>query len=133
MSSSILTSIKKVLGITEADTVFDPDIIMHINSVFSTLKQYGVGPDDGFAIEDKVPTWADFIGPNKAFNFVQTYVALKVRLIFDPPGTSYLIAAYKEQAAEFEARISIERELHQWVNPNPAPASQLVIIDGGEP
>ena len=130
--ASILTSTKKVLGITEADEVFDQDIIMHVNSVFSTLKQYGIGPDDGFEIEDKVPTWADFIGPNKAFNFVKSYVALRVRLLFDPPTTSYLIQAYKEQAAEFEWRISTEREQHEWVNPNPAPVTES-IIDGGTP
>lgn len=132
MSASILTSIKKVLGITEADTVFDADVIMHINSIFSTLKQFGIGPDDGFEIEDEEPTWADFIGPNKAFNFVKSYIFLKVRLLFDPPTTSYLITAYKEQAAEFEARISLEREARDWVNPNPEEIPVLV-IDGGTP
>lgn len=130
--SSILTDTKKLLGIVEADTVFDVDIILHINSIFSTLKQYGIGPDDGFEIEDDEPTWADFIGPNKAFNFVKSYVFLKARLLFDPPTTSYLIAAYKEQAAEFEARISIERELNEWINPIPVPVIEL-IIDGGTP
>lgn len=133
MSTSILTDTKKLLGIVEGDTVFDLDIIMHINSVFSTLKQYGVGPDDGFEIEDDDPTWADFFGPNKAFNFVKSYVFLKVRLLFDPPTTSYLITACKEQAAEFEARISIEREQHEWINPNPEPVNEDTVLDGGTP
>lgn len=133
MSNSILTSVKRALDIVEADTVFDQPIIMHINSVFSTLKQYGVGPDDGFEIEDSTPTWDAFIGPNKAFNFVKSYMFLKVRLLFDPPGTSYLINAYKESAAEFEARISIERELRDWVNPNVGPELADVVIDGGTP
>ena len=129
--SSILNDIKKALQVLPEDTTYDLDIIMHINSVFSTLKQYGVGPEDGFEIEDDTATWADFIGPNKAFNFVKSYMFLKVRLLFDPPTTSYLISAYKEQAVEFEARISIEREMHEWVNPNPAPVTESV-IDGGE-
>jgi hypothetical protein len=132
VSTSILTDTKKALGIVEADTVFDSDIVMHINSVFSILKQYGVGPDDGFEIGDKVPTWADFIGPNKAFNFVKSYMYLKVRLLFDPPNTSYLIQSCKEQAAEYEWRISTEREQNEWVNPNPAPVTESV-IDGGTP
>lgn len=133
MSSSILTDTKKALGIASVDTVFDPDITMHINSVFSTLKQYGVGPDDGFEIEDDGATWADFIGTNKAFNFVKSYIYLKVRLLFDPPATSYLISAFKEQAIEFEARISIEREQHEWVNPNPLPVNEDTVLDGGTP
>lgn len=133
MSTSILTDTKKVLGIAEAETVFDVDVMMHINSVFSTLKQYGVGPEDGFEIEDDTLTWADFIGPNKSFNFVKSYMYLKVRLLFDTPGTSYLIAAYKEQAAEFEARISIERERTQWVDPNTEEIPEDSVIDGGTP
>lgn len=133
MSASILTSVKKICSIAEADTIFDPDIIMHINSVFSTLKQFGIGPDDGYSIEDKTPTWDAFIGPNKAFNFVQSYVSMRVKLLFDPPTTSYLITAVKEQIAEFEWRISTEREQRDWVDPNPVIVTDDQIIDGGTP
>ena len=58
---SILTSIKKLLGITEEYDQFDPDIIMHINSVFMILTQLGVGPAEGFSIEDDTSVWSDFI------------------------------------------------------------------------
>ena len=44
MEESILTSIKKLLGITEDYEQFDTDIIIHINSVFMILTQIGVGP-----------------------------------------------------------------------------------------
>ena len=82
---SILTSIKKLLGITEDYENFDADIIMHINSVFMTLRQIGVGPEEGFFIEDKSATWTDFMGDETKIESVKTYMYMKVRLLFDPP------------------------------------------------
>ena len=133
MSDSILNSIKKVLNLSEDDTTFDADVLMHINSTFSTLKQLGVGPEEGFAIEDAVPTWDAFFGDNLSFNFIKSYVYLRVRFLFDPPQTSYLIQAMKEERQEFEHRILTERERTEWVNPNPAPVDEISVIDGGEP
>lgn len=99
---SILTSIKKMLGPTEEYTHFDPDIIMHINTVFMRLTQLGVGPAEGFFIEDDSSTWEDFLGDPTKLQMVKTYVYLKVKLIFDPPSNSAHINAMKEQIAEFE-------------------------------
>src|SRR3954466_15938502 len=98
MEQSILTSTKKILGIDEAYTAFDLDIITHINSAFSTLTQLGIGPSQGFMIEDATAEWNEFI-PDSDFqyNSVKSYVFLRVRQIFDPPSTSYLIAAFNEQ------------------------------------
>ena len=87
MSESILTSIKKQSGIEESYTHFDPDMIMHVNTVFSILTQMGVGPTEGFSITDKTETWSDFIPDDKRMRAVETYIGLKVRLIFDPPST----------------------------------------------
>ena len=80
---SILTSIKKLIGISEEYTHFDADIIMHINSVFGTLNQLGVGPPEGFRIEDEYATWEDFSTDVNIQNSVKSYIYLKVRLIFD--------------------------------------------------
>lgn len=107
MNDSILTSIKKLLGITEDYSQFDADIIMHINSVFSTLMQIGIGPKSGFAITGEQETWNDFIGDNKKQQSVISYVYLKVRLLFDPPSSSVLVSAINEQIKEFEWRLSI--------------------------
>lgn len=107
MNDSILTSIKKLLGITEDYSQFDADIIMHINSVFSTLIQIGIGPKSGFAITGEQETWNDFIGDNKKQQSVISYVYLKVRLLFDPPSSSVLVSAINEQIKEFEWRLSI--------------------------
>lgn len=109
MEDSILLSVKKVLGVDSSYDVFDPDIIMHINSVFMTLQQLGVGPDDGFSIEDDTATWSDFFGTGRRYNAVQSYVYLRVRLLFDPPGTPYLIEAMKAQMAEMEWRLEVAR------------------------
>lgn len=107
MNDSILTSIKKLLGITEDYSQFDADIIMHINSVFSTLMQIGIGPKSGFSITGEQETWNDFIGDNKKQQSVISYVYLKVRLLFDPPSSSVLVSAINEQIKEFEWRLSI--------------------------
>lgn len=106
-SESILTSIKKLLGIVEDYTQFDTDIILHINSVFSSLMQLGVGPEDGFHISDKTQTWNDYIGDSKDVQMVISYVYLKVRLLFDPPTNSFLVQSMNDQIKEFEFRLSI--------------------------
>ena len=115
---SILNSIKKILGIDEAYTAFDPDITIHINSVFATLNQLGIGPTEGFMIEDDEATWDDFLGTDLRLNNVKSYVYLRVRMLFDPPTTGYLIDAMKEQIKEMEWRINAYREEEAWTDPN---------------
>jgi hypothetical protein len=115
---SILTSTKKILGIAEADTAFDLDILTHINGVFSTLNQLGVGPVEGFSIEDATATWDAFLGVDPRLNNVKQYVYLRVRMIFDPPQTSYLIDAQKRQIEELEWRMNVYREETAWIDPN---------------
>jgi hypothetical protein len=127
MEMSILTSTKKILGIAEDVTAFDLDIITHINSVFSTLTQLGVGPAAGFMIEDATATWDTFISDDTQLNSVKSYVFLRVRLLFDPPATSYLINAYEDQIKELEWRLNTHREETQWVDPDP------VVVDPYDP
>ena len=121
MEQSILKSTKKILGIAEDYTVFDLDIITHINSAFSTLTQLGVGPVEGFIIEDDTALWTDFIDVDVDFqwNSVKSYVFLRVRMLFDPPQTSYLISASERQIQELEWRLNIHREETDWVDPRP--------------
>lgn len=104
---SILTSVKKMLGIPEDYEQFDMDIIMHINSVLTILNQLGVGPEEGFVITDKSTVWTDFIGDSTLIELVKSYVYLKVRLIFDPPQSSSIIEAMNRQISEFEWRINV--------------------------
>ncbi len=123
METSILKTIKKILGIDASYTAFDVDIITHINSVFSTLHQLGIGPAEGFIVEDDQATWSDFFGvpEDPRYHLVKTYIYTKVRLVFDPPGTSYLINAFENQIREMEWRLNTMREETDWVDPDPDP------------
>ncbi len=103
---SILTSIKKLLGITAEYDHFDPDIILHINTVFGILTQLGVGPANGFSITNEYGVWSDFLQDDPRLEMVKSFMHLKVRLLFDPPQSSALIQAMEKQAAELEWRIS---------------------------
>lgn len=104
---SILGSIKKLLGITEVYDVFDKDLVMHINSVFFVLTQLGVGPAEGFTIQDETAVWDDFIPCGANLEAVKSYVYLKVRLLFDPPQSSALTEAINRQISEFEWRLNV--------------------------
>lgn len=106
---SILTSIKKLLGISEEYEHFDPDIIMHINSTLMILTQLGVGPAEGFVIEDETSTWNDFLGGSFSVEAVKTYVHHKVRLMFDPP-TGGALDALTRTIAELEWRLNVAVE-----------------------
>lgn len=107
---SILLSIKKLLGITEEYDCFDADIIMNINSALSILTQMGVGPEEGFMIEDETASWDEFVEDIKLVNLVKSYIHLKVKLLFDPPQSSAVSNAIDAQLKELEWRISVSVE-----------------------
>lgn len=114
MEQSILTSTKKVLGLSDSYTPFDLDILTHLNAAFATLHQLGIG-DALFQLEDENPVWTDFAGvPAEQLALIKTYVYLKVRMLFDPPATSFGIEAAERQLKEYEWRISTFREVTQW-------------------
>ena len=111
---SILTSIKKLLGIAEHYEHFDADIIMHINSVFMTLTQLGVGPSEGFYIEDEETIWSDFLPDRDKLQAVKTYMYLRVRLLFDPSSLgSATLSAYERQIQELEWRLNVAGERYE--------------------
>jgi len=110
MTASILDSVKKTLGIATEYEVFDTDIIMHINSTFSTLHQLGVGPAQPFSITDFTAIWTDFTGTNTAIESVKTYIWAKVKLAFDPPTTSFGIDALQKMCVEYEWRLKTQAE-----------------------
>ena len=104
---SILTSVKKMLGITEECEDFDADIIMHINTVFMVLTQLGVGPEDGFVIEDDRDEWNDFLPKGQKLEMVKSYMYLKVRLLFDPPANGTVVQSMNQAISEFEWRLNV--------------------------
>lgn len=108
--SSILNSVKKKLGPTASYTYFDDDIIDHINSVFDILRQLGLGPKEGFSIEDADADWDDYTTDGEVIQAVKTYMYLKVRLYFDPPNSGTLMEAIKLQISELEWRLNVMAE-----------------------
>ncbi len=119
MTDSILNSVKKTLNLAPDFTPFDQDVILHINSVFSTLNQLGIGPENGFQIESDAEEWVTFLGSDLRLNNVKTYMYLRVRMLFDPPTTGYHMEAMKEQIREHEWRINTYREGDAWVDHDP--------------
>jgi hypothetical protein len=115
--ASILDSLKKPLNIMQDDTSFDDDLILHINSYFSTLTQLGVGPSSGFMISDSTTTWDAYLDSDLLLNSVKSYMYAKLRLIFDPPQNSFAVTSLEKIATEFEWRLNVVREGETWVDP----------------
>ena len=123
MEKSILKSLKTALNY-DLDDAFDEEIMMDINTIFATLTDLGVGPSQGFIVEDDSAEWKDFFidESDLTLHRIKTYIRLRVRLIFDPPGTSHHINAMQEQIKELEYRISVHREDTQWSTPLSLPS-----------
>jgi len=107
---SILTSVKKMLGIEEEYTHFDSDVTLHINSVMLYLNQLGVGPETGFMITDSTETWNDLLLDRLDLIAAKTCIFLKVKLIFDPPSSGFVVDAIERQIKELEWRLNVQAE-----------------------
>lgn len=119
MTDSILNSIKADLGLMADYDVFDPSIIRHINSAFGTLNQLGLGPPQGFRIQSDADDWESFLNGDQHLEDVKSFVFLKVKMLFDPPPTSFAISAVQDQIKELEWRLNVKREDEEWTEPIP--------------
>lgn len=108
--SSILTDVKHKIGPSGDYTYYDRDIIDGINNAFGTLTQIGVGPDEGFSIEDDTTQWEDFVTDTTTLNLVKTYIYLKVRVVFDPPSSSFVLSSMNDQMRELEWRLNVQND-----------------------
>jgi hypothetical protein len=124
--SSILDDTKAALGLASDYTPFDAEIIMHINSVLANLNQLGIGSDAGMEIVNKNNTWAELIGEENRLNHVKSYMYLKVKMLFDPPNTGYVLTAMEKQIDQAEWRITVAQD--DIIHPLP-PAVVLVPVD----
>lgn len=120
MTDTILGSIKQMLGLQQDYTPFDPELVIHINSALMALTQLGVGRK-GFMITYEVPvgaqdnversleTWKDFMGSIDLPNMqaAKSFVFYKVKLSFDPSGSSVLKETYQELADEYAFRLQV--------------------------
>lgn len=131
MAGSILDDTKKALNLESDYTPFDQEIIMHINSVLASLHQLGIGPAAGYAIVTSADTWDEFIGDELRLNNVQTYVFLRVKMIFDPPPTTEAIGAFERQIEQAEWRLTVAQD--EIVNPLPPPVEPPPVVDPPHP
>lgn len=124
---SVLASTKKMLGLADDYTAFDLDIKTHINTVFGTLLDLGIGEPDGYFIEDRETTWGSLLGPisKPRLNSVKSYVYLKVRIMFDTPTTSFNIKAVEDQIRELEWRLTNFMEGELWETTRPSIVAPL--------
>ena len=107
---SILNSVKSFLGPEASDTAFDPEIILLINSAFGICFQLGVGPKDSpYKIVDEDNTWDEFMQGDE-IETIKSYICIKVKLAFDPPTSSFVLASYQDLAKEFEWRSNVDAE-----------------------
>ena len=111
-NSSILVSIKMTVGIEPSYTIFDPELTLHINSVFAILHQIGIGPKEGFALVTGEEKWSEFLQSMDMYplNLIKTYMAIRIRLLFDRPDTSYAAEAMEKMAQEYEWRMMVAKE-----------------------
>lgn len=109
MDESILMSVRKACQVPEWDAGFDAELIMHTNTILARLIQLGVGPRSGFFITGLEETWASFVGGDE-FQMARSYLTLRVRMIFDPPTSSFVLESMNKQIAEFEWLLNVQAE-----------------------
>lgn len=108
---SILESVKKMLGPGPDQTEFDSELLMNINGVFFELQQLGIGPEEGFSVYDDTEKWIDFTTDENVLNALKPYMYLKIKLIFDPPTSSSVLASFENMINRFEWRLNVDSEL----------------------
>ena len=115
-NDSILTSIKKLMGLTEEYDAFDQDILILINSVLFELEQIGVKAKDGFSLSDKTAVWSDYSDDDRLLNALKPYIYMKTKLTFDPPTSSGALDSMNRIIDRFEWRINLYADTGGTVN-----------------
>ena len=115
-NDSILTSIKKLMGLTEEYDAFDQDILILINSVLFELEQIGVKAKDGFSLSDKTAVWSDYSDDHRLLNALKPYIYMKTKLTFDPPTSSGALDSMNRIIDRFEWRINLYADTGGTVN-----------------
>lgn len=110
VTESILDSEKKLLGLDSSYNVFDDDLIIHINSIFGTLHQFGLGPSNQIVISDNTTTWSEYTTDEIEVYEVKTYIYLRLRLLFDPPSSGFVYSGIQEQIKELEWRLNVKAD-----------------------
>ena len=108
MSDLVLSSVKESLGLQSDDDSFNGELLIFINSSLGVVSQLGVGVT--FVTITNETDWGSLEIPDDQLAMVKPLVALKTRLLFDPPSTGYVLDAYEREIKQLEARVSMLRE-----------------------
>lgn len=119
LETSILKTVRDVSGLNKEDDTFDLELITYVNGAFSNLQQMGIGPADGFSIEDDTASWTDFVSEDALIKNLRTYICLSVKLLFDPPTTSFVLNMFKEQIDEQAWRLNLMEQTAPPAEPVP--------------
>lgn len=111
IENSILKKVRKFCTGSDENDYFDAELIMNINECFLTLNQLGLGPEEGFVVEDDTQEWGEFTDDEKLLSTVDTYVCKKTRLEFDPPTNSSALDALKASVDQLEWRLRHAQEI----------------------
>lgn len=121
-SDSILGTIKTMLNVEPSDTAFDIDIIMHINTAIGIILEAGVG--NNVRVTDLSTSWSEFVDINNViFDKVVSYIYLKVKMLFDPPASGTISAAFEKTLDELLWRICHDGEME---------ALNIIVVDDEE-
>jgi hypothetical protein len=104
--TSVVNAIKQLIGIHPEDTSFDLNVIFAINSAINILADIGVSELEDVVLTDTSMTWDELLGGRTDIEYVKTYIAQRVKMIFDPPTSSAANEAMKSLISELEFRIS---------------------------
>ena len=103
--TTILKDIKSVLGLIDDDNAYDGEILMHLNSAFMYLNQLGFGELYKPETIEETTTWEEVFSNRDYVNCIKPYIYKRVRLIFDPPGSSIVMQSLENLIREDEYRI----------------------------
>jgi len=117
---TILDDVKLDLGLPPDYDVYDPSVQRHINTAIARLVQLGIGPPQGFRLKTGTETWEQFLGATEEFEDAKGYIFQRVKLMFDPPATSFHIAAVEKQLEELAWTLNAKWEVTGWTPPTPS-------------
>lgn len=100
MESSILITIKKLLGGAAESDHFNLDILIQINMALSRAFQLGVFAQP--ITIDESTEWEEFGLRDDILSMLKTFVYLKTKRVFDPPETASMVQVLDEAIKEQE-------------------------------
>ena len=110
MNTSILSTIKSMLGYEDDSVRYDTDIINNINLAFMILYQIGVGSGTPYSITSSENLWSEFFEDNKRLESVKMYIYLKTKLGFDPPTSAFVLDAMERQLTQLDFYLHIDND-----------------------